>query len=536
MRLYAFGSNGNGQLGIGSDEDTSTPQSVLNLPSNVSSSSKDAAQRYHHHHHVFAAGGNHTAIITAQDRQLLMTGSNKDCETLLQKPSQEFRALDSSLPHDLLNTRWRSVACGWAFTIAVTETADNNSTARTELPTQSPPKPINHVFAWGSGAFGELGLGKATTKTGPRAIAIQTGALDPSTWNSIDQLEVIKVAAGLRHVLMLVKEKVVRSENAHEQEQEQEQNSSQYLSGQTSRTILLGWGNNRQGQLGVLERPGHQDGKQLPWTEKELRGKFTEPTRLRIHHCADPTTKMQSKRQLPEIVDMACGQHHSLILFSDGTVYASGLNKYSQLGPSFSDLETATATTSTDKEKKARQGFRIGFERIVGLPPVDTISCGWNHNAAMNMKLDPTTIYLWGRDDHGQLGGGLALQMVNAGGKSIPTGIVQVRLGHSSSNSDQNNEQDSSNKEVVSFSCGSEHMLAMTRSGDCYAWGWNEHGNCGDGAEETVDVNMVESEPDLKDVHQPRKVKLPLETLSAVGSDSKSGRVMGGYGSSWAWC
>jgi len=32
---------------------------------------------------------------------------------------------------------------------------------------------------------------------------------------------------------------------------------------------------------------------------------------------------------------------------------------------------------------------------------------------------------------------------------------------------------------IVSIACGSEHSLALGESGAVYAWGWNEHDNCG---------------------------------------------------------
>jgi protein ATS1 len=34
-------------------------------------------------------------------------------------------------------------------------------------------------------------------------------------------------------------------------------------------------------------------------------------------------------------------------------------------------------------------------------------------------------------------------------------------------------------KDIVDLAAGSEHCLATTRSGTAVAWGWNEHGNCG---------------------------------------------------------
>ncbi|KAF9171558.1 putative E3 ubiquitin-protein ligase herc4 [Mortierella sp. AD011] len=400
--LFAFGSNGNGQLGIGSDEDTSIPlqvQFIPPLPSHI--------QQQHVHEnsiqtpfHDFAAGGNHTVFITRGEKRLYMTGSNKDGELLLQEPTQVFihheflSDLQSKNNHDSsINKeekegedlqRWRSVACGWAFTIAVTEP---ESTTKPDSTTRCRVKCVNKAYAWGSGAFGELGLGPSLTKTGRKPIAIEKGLLGTNTTTAIasststilSQIEILKVKAGLRHVLLLARENFIDGQE------------------ETSRTLLIGWGSNRQGQLGVLER---LDGSSEPFTEKELRGKFMEPTRIMI--AKEQLTNNHNPQSAPVIVDMACGQNHSLVLFSDGTVYSSGLNKYGQLGPS----------ASSDQEAR---DFRIGFKKIHGLPFVNSITCGWNHNAAMDTSSlqGKTTIYLWGRDDHGQLGSDIPLVLVD---------------------------------------------------------------------------------------------------------------------------
>ncbi|KAG0325942.1 hypothetical protein BGZ99_010395 [Dissophora globulifera] len=557
--LFAFGSNGHGQLGIGSDIDTSLPRPVQFVPP-LAFTPRDHHAHCHHQEqhlnhddgihtmtrpfHAFAAGGNHTALITADDSRLLyMTGSNKDHESLLEEPTQVFRRVELShaqqqqqqqqqreIAQQVEQVRWRSVACGWAFTIAVTEPSPRPHLVQE----QSQEQHVDHrwcntAFSWGSGAFGELGLGPGVTKTGYNAVTIRTGLLSESslhflTLSSSDRFEILQVKAGLRHVLMLVKQ----IDHA----------------GRKITNILMGWGSNRQGQLGILERARSRTGSQTggeagvsdveehlpPFTEKELRGKFLEPTRILISKEQQPSTLTQESA---EVVDMACGQNHSLVLFTDGTVYASGLNKYGQLGPRRSTTVTTATTTATATGLKDRpQEFRIGFEQVLGIPFVDSISCGWNHNAVMdtrpilsNGNTGRTVIYLWGRNDHGQLGSetpALRAVDVDLSGAGLP-GIVQIRIPNES---DDQKEKDY--EEIVSYSCGSEHTLAMTRSGACYSWGWNEHGNCGSGFNDSIDG--------LQDVQAPRKVR--FETLPEESSSSNKDEqrwVSGGYGSSWVW-
>ncbi|KAF9943246.1 hypothetical protein BGZ67_003009 [Mortierella alpina] len=303
--------------------------------------------------------------------------------------------------------------------------------------------------------------------------------------------------------------------------------------------MLMAWGSNRQGQLGILERPQQLEATALALTEKELRAKFFEPIRVVLPHSqanvgatkVDLAHDQQQQQQtLPEITDVACGQSHSLILFTDGTVYASGCNKYGQLGPN-----------PVRKEHQSAPKFRVGFEKVHGLPYVNSISCGWNHNAAMDTRRRAaddsgengslTRIYLWGRNDHGQLGAGTAVQILSLdlnGDLSIPLTIVEVRIPRNSAFQGANADADTTYEDIVSFSCGSEHTLAMTRSGQCYAWGWNEHGNCGSGE--------GDGHEDLKDVPAPRRVQFPTSPYPAGSAgEPEYGWVTGGYGSSWVW-
>lgn len=44
---------------------------------------------------------------------------------------------------------------------------------------------------------------------------------------------------------------------------------------------------------------------------------------------------------------------------------------------------------------------------------------------------------------------------------------------------------------IEDFSCGSEHNLAIQRysrdgRSSLHSWGWNEHGNCGNGSTENI--------------------------------------------------
>lgn len=79
MRLYAFGSNASGQLGIGSTEDASTPQ-VCRFPNGSELPGVPVK---------IVAGGNHTLLLL-DDGVVYCTGAPRD-GTAHSEPSQELQ-------------------------------------------------------------------------------------------------------------------------------------------------------------------------------------------------------------------------------------------------------------------------------------------------------------------------------------------------------------------------------------------------------------------------------------------------------------
>lgn len=92
----------------------------------------------------------------------------------------------------------------------------------------------------------------------------------------------------------------------------------------------------------------------------------------------------------------------------------------------------------------------------------DYILClrsGWSHNGILTTS---GCVYLWGRNTYGQLANSQCdksdefLQMKGVHGK------------------------------IEQFHLGSEHGLAVTEQKTVHTWGWNEHGNCGNGNESNL--------------------------------------------------
>lgn len=87
---------------------------------------------------------------------------------------------------------------------------------------------------------------------------------------------------------------------------------------------------------------------------------------------------------------------------------------------------------------------------------VRCLRSGWSHNGILT---ENGTVFLWGRNTYGQL--------ANSNGDK----------------SDQLVELRGIEGKIEQFHLGSEHGLIVTADKDVFTWGWNEHGNCGNGNE-----------------------------------------------------
>jgi protein ATS1 len=141
--LYAFGSNGSGQLGLGHLDDVSTPSEVP-LPSSIQS--EVPLQ--------ICAGGNHTLVLFSNN-QVYASGSDENGRCgLMYSPGSHttFRQVQFEVGSTALITTFRLCACTWEASIFV-DTDDR-------------------IYTCGSGGKGELGQGiNITSSVTPQQIA-----------------------------------------------------------------------------------------------------------------------------------------------------------------------------------------------------------------------------------------------------------------------------------------------------------------------------------------------------------------------------
>ncbi|MCX6361491.1 MAG: Ig-like domain repeat protein [Armatimonadetes bacterium] len=134
------------------------------------------------------------------------------------------------------------------------------------------------------------------------------------------------------------------------------------------------------------------------------------------------------------VTAIACGYVHTLALKSDGTVWAWGDNGSGQLGDG----------TLTERWSPVK---------VVGLTGVTAIACGFGHSLAL--KSDGT-VWAWGSNSNGALGDGTTTDSAVA---------VQVQGLAGASK----------------IAAGWYHSLALKLDGTAWSWGQNTYGQCGDG-------------------------------------------------------
>ena len=146
------------------------------------------------------------------------------------------------------------------------------------------------------------------------------------------------------------------------------------------------------------------------------------------------------------IMQVAAGATHSLALATDGTIYAWGKNEYGQLGNDStinSPVPVAVKTTGTPMDGK----------KII------QIHAGYEHSLAL---ASDGTVYTWGRNNYGQLGKN------DATDAHIPAAVRTLGTPMAG-------------KIIVQLAAGNSQSIALASDGTVYTWGWNQHGQLGNG-------------------------------------------------------
>ncbi|KAL6039185.1 hypothetical protein STEG23_012209, partial [Scotinomys teguina] len=140
-----------------------------------------------------------------------------------------------------------------------------------------------------------------------------------------------------------------------------------------------------------------------------------------------------------QVIEVACGSYHSLVLTSDGEIFAWGYNNSGQVG-----------SGSTANQPIPRRVTGCLQNKVVM-----NIACGQMCSMAV---VDTGEVYVWGYNGNGQLGLG------SSGNQPTPCRVAALQ-----------------GIRVQRVACGYAHTLVLTDEGQVYAWGANSYGQLGTG-------------------------------------------------------
>ena len=143
---------------------------------------------------------------------------------------------------------------------------------------------------------------------------------------------------------------------------------------------------------------------------------------------------------------IACGENHTIVLKSDGTVWAWGYNEYGQLG----DGSTTNRNTPI---------------QVSGLSDVIAIAGGYGHTIAL---MSDGTVWAWGWNEYGQLGDGTT----NTDDRTTPVQVSGITG-------------------VIAIASGGQHTIVLKQDGTVWAWGNNYYGQLGNGTTTDYSANSA---------------------------------------------
>jgi len=257
-----------------------------------------------------------------------------------------------------------------------------------------------------------------------------------------------------------------------------------------------------------------------------------------------------------DVVAIASGPYHCLVLRSDGTVWGWGSNSYYQLGDGTNINKPAPVQV---KDPSDPTGFLTG---------VEAVAAGNVYSIALKTN---GTVWTWGYNGSGSLGDGTydnRTQPVQVKDPSDPSGflqgIVAVAAGAGSSIALKSNGtvwtwgggdyaqigriiygtgstpqnvagQVAGMTDVAALAAGWEHNVVLKKNGTVWACGRNSEGQLGDGT--TIGSSFPPPEPPkfFVQVIDPADPTGYLTGITAIAADDRYSLAVKSNGTAWGW-
>jgi len=161
----------------------------------------------------------------------------------------------------------------------------------------------------------------------------------------------------------------------------------------------------------------------------------------------EPTPVRLFAEEGEEIRQVVCGSQHTLVLTTDGRAYATGKGDFGRLGRG--------DTRDAPEFEEIEYFFQSNDSILSPTEPASIVKLGAGNNfsAAMSQQGE---LWVWGRNDYGQLGLGEEAMGDMYSSERYPRLVRSLPVeGH----------------RVVDFDCGEHHLVALTAGGAIYEWG-----------------------------------------------------------------
>jgi alpha-tubulin suppressor-like RCC1 family protein len=305
--VYAWGNNGDGQLGNNSDEATSTPVQVIKSSDSTPLSGVTAV----------SAGGSHSLAIA--NGQVWAWGSNDDGKLGVATSNPQRTAVQVT---SLTTAVTKVAAAGGGHSLALM----NDKT----------------VMSWGRNTLGQLG--RTTTPTTPGTVVTGTG----------DLTNVTDIAAGMSHSLFLLGDGTVWAcgYNLYGQlgvgtDDTNNRNVAVQVAGLTGTAIQVAAGFDHSLAL-IEDAPGSGKGSVWAWglnncgqlgNGAPLTGTTLQTSTVAVKVLINETTALSNIVKIVAIGD------HNLAVDGSGQLWSWGFNNYGQLGLAEDDAKNRNYAT-----------------------------------------------------------------------------------------------------------------------------------------------------------------------------------------------